>query len=111
MSVAFWVCASLTVISSLVSGGYAVASLRSATPDSRVPSMYALARSVALVVVAAIGAFSSSTAFEAAAATAMIVVQGLDAGIGTVISDRVKTLGPAITAFANAAALMWMLTL
>lgn len=110
MSAAFWVCAALTVISSLVSGGYAVTSLRTATPESRVPSMYALARSVALVIVAVVGLFSSSIAFEAAAALAMTLVQGLDAVIGGVISDRVKTLGPAITTLVNAAALAWMLT-
>ena len=110
MSAAFWICASLTLISSLVSGGYAVSGLRAATRESRVPSMYALARSVALIVVAAFGLFSSSIAFEAAAALAMVLVQGFDAVIGGVISDRVKTLGPAITALVNAVALIWMLT-
>jgi hypothetical protein len=110
MSVAFWICASLTLGSSLVSGGYAVSGLRDATRESRVPSMYALARSVALIVVAVVGLSSSSIAFAAAAALAMVLVQGFDAVIGGAISDRVKTLGPAITALVNAAALIWMLT-
>lgn len=109
MSIAFWICAVLTVISALVSGGYAVAGLGSATTAARVPSMYALARSAALVVVAVIGLFSSSIAYEAAIAIAMIIVQGLDAAIGALNSDHVKTLGPAITALVNAAALIWML--
>ncbi len=110
MSIDFWTCAAVTVISSLVSGGYAVAGLRSATAESRIPSMYALARSMTLALVAIIGLFSSSIAFVAAVALAMIVVQGLDAVIGAVISDRVKMLGPAITASTNAAVLIWMLT-
>ena len=109
MSVAFWICASVTVISSLVSGVYALIGFRAATRESRVPSMYALARSVALFIVAVIGLLSASIAFEAAAALALILVQGFDAGIGRVISDRVKTFGPAITALANVAALVWML--
>ncbi|WP_245933589.1 hypothetical protein [Arthrobacter livingstonensis] len=110
MSIAFWVCAVVTVISSLVSGGYAVAGFRSATEQSRVPSMYALARSLALVLVAIVGLLSSSIPFVAAAALAMILVQGLDAVIGARISDRLKTVGPALTAMVNAAALVWMLT-
>lgn len=110
MSAAFWICASVTVISSLVSGGCAVIGLRTANLESRVSSMYALARSGALVVVAVLGLFSSSIAFETAAAVALILVQGFDAVIGGVIADRVKTLGPGITALANAGALVWMLT-
>lgn len=108
MSTAFWICASLTVVSSLVSGGFAANGLRAATRESRTSSMYALARSVALVVVAIVGLTSFSIGFEAAAALSMILVQGFDAVIGAVISDRVKTLGPAITALVNAAALIWM---
>lgn len=110
MSIAFWICAAVTVVSSLVSAGYAVAGLRAATAQSRIPSMYALARSLALVLAAIIGLFSGSIAFVAAVAVAMTAVQALDAAIGAVIRDRVKTLGPAITASVNAAALLWMLT-
>ncbi|GAA5230439.1 hypothetical protein [Arthrobacter cryoconiti] len=110
MSIAFWVCAVVTVISSLVSGGYALAGFRSATVESRVPSMYALARSLALVLVAIVGLLSSSIPFVASAALAMIVVQGLDAVIGAHISDRLKTIGPAVVSVVNAAVLIWMLT-
>ncbi|MET4004787.1 hypothetical protein ABIB48_003532 [Arthrobacter sp. UYCu511] len=110
MSIAFWVCAAVTVISSLVSGGYAVMGLQSATAESRIPSMYALARSLALVLVAIVGLLSSSISFVAAAALAMIVVQGIDAVIGARISDRLKTIGPAVMSMVNAAVLVWMLT-
>lgn len=109
MTLAFWTCAIVTLISSIVSCGYAIAGLRSSADDARPPSMYALARSAALVVVAVIGLFCSSEAFVAAVAVAMILVQGIDAVIGAVISDRLKTIGPAFTAAANAAALIWML--
>lgn len=110
MSAAYWICAVVTVISALVSAGYAVAGLSSAPVDGRVASMYALARSAALVVVAVAGLFVASTGFVVAAAVAMIVVQGLDAVIGVRISNRIKTIGPALTALANLAALLWLLT-
>ena len=109
MSVAYWVCAAVTVVSSVVSAGYAVAGLRAATGATRVPSLYALARSVALVAVAAASLFAGSIGFLAAAAIAMIVVQALDAVVGATIKDRVKTFGPAATAAFNLAALVWLL--
>ncbi|WP_206426033.1 hypothetical protein [Nakamurella antarctica] len=65
---------------------------------------------MALSVLAVTGMLIGSIASEAAAALAMILVQGFDAAIGRMISDRVKTFGPAITALANAGALVWMLT-
>lgn len=110
MSTAFWICAIATAISALVSAGYAVAGLHSAVDEARVPSMYALARSAALVAVAFVGLFSASAAFVAAVAVAMIVVQGLDAFIGVRISNKVKTIGPALTALVNLAALVWLLS-
>ncbi|TFC07214.1 hypothetical protein E3O42_00030 [Cryobacterium adonitolivorans] len=84
--------------------------MRSSTEASRVPSQYALARSAALVVVAAVSILSASTEFAASAAIAMIAVQSFDAVIGGLRADRVKTFGPAFTALANAVALVWLLT-
>lgn len=109
MSVDYWACAAVTVISSVVSVGYAIAGLRAATGEARVPSMYALARSVALMLVAAVALFAGSIGFLAAAALAMIIVQALDAVVGAGIPDRLKTIGPAATAALNLAALVWLI--
>jgi hypothetical protein len=109
MTLAFWVCSSITVISAAVSFGYAVAGLRGATGVAITPSMYALARSIALLVVAVIAPLTGSVAFVAASAIAMIVVQGVDAVIGVRLRDRVKTFGPAATALAGLASLVWVL--
>jgi hypothetical protein len=38
----------------------------------------------------------------------MIIVQAFDAAIGLTIKDRMKTFGPAGTAVANLAALLWL---
>lgn len=84
-------------------------SLHSATKDSKLPSMYALARSTAILVAAVIGLFSFSAAYVTAMALVMIIVQALDTVVGVRIHDRFKTVGPAITAAANAAALIWLL--
>lgn len=43
-----------------------------------------------------------------AIAAAMVVVQAADAVVGVSIRDRVKTFGPAFTALAGLAALVWM---
>jgi hypothetical protein len=109
MTVATWVCSLLTIVSACVSLGYSVAGLRAGNGSERLPSSYALARSAALVVVALAAPVTGNLGFIAAAAVAMICVQALDAIIGGKGRDRLKTIGPAITAIANAAALIWAL--
>ena len=106
---AFWVCAGITLISSMVSAGYAVANLRTTHLRSRGVAEYALSRSIALVVVSIIAVFVANTGFLVAVATCMTLVQGMDSVVGARSGDRFKTVGPAMTASANAAALIWML--
>ncbi|MCU1479425.1 MAG: hypothetical protein JWQ19_211 [Subtercola sp.] len=108
MTTAIWICSVLTIVSALVSLGYAAAGLRSASPSGRLPSSYALSRSMALVVVALAGPFTGNTGFIEAAAVCMICVQLLDAVIGGRSHDLLKTIGPAITAAVNATALVWV---
>ncbi len=110
MALAFWICSIITLISAAVSFGFSVAGLRGAKDGATTPSMYALARSVALLVVATVAPFTGSVAFVAAITLAMVIVQGADAVIGTRIRDRVKTFGPAGTAVAGLVALVWMLS-
>jgi hypothetical protein len=109
VGVSFWICAAVTVVSSLVSLGYAIATLRAAQGDVVTPSRYALARSLALAAVAVAALFTGSVGFAAAASAAMAVVQGADAFVGAAIPDRVKTFGPAATSVAGLATLVWML--
>jgi len=109
MSAAFWVCASVTAISSYVSLGYSIAGLRGATAETRVGFAYALARSVALAVAATVALFVGSSDYLVAVAVAMVIVQAADAVVGARFGDRVTTYGPAATAAANAAALVWLL--
>ncbi|MGC4963050.1 hypothetical protein ACPXCG_05595 [Gordonia sp. DT218] len=108
MSLAFWICAAVTAISAAVSLGYSVAGLTSSEAAERAPSMYACARSLALAAVALAALFAGSTPFLVAVAVAMVTVQAVDAVIGGVIHDRFKTIGPAVTAAANLAALVWL---
>lgn len=110
MPLAFWVCAAITAISASVSLGYSIAGFTSTAEPGRTPSMYTLARSVALTVVAVAAFFVGSVPFLAAVAIAMVVVQAADAVIGGVIHDRLKTIGPAATAAANLAVLAWLWT-
>jgi hypothetical protein len=108
MPLSFWVCAVVTVISAVVSLGYSIAGLIRASDADRTASMYACARSVALAGVAVVALFAGSTPFLVAIAIAMVIVQAADAVVGGVTRDRLKTIGPAATAAANLAALMWL---
>ncbi|RFA17693.1 hypothetical protein B7R23_16850 [Subtercola boreus] len=87
-----------------------MAGVRAAVENGRAASEYALSRSIALVAISIVALFTPNIAFVAAAALAMIVVQALDAVIGARSKDRTKTVGPAITAAVNTAALVWLLT-
>lgn len=93
----------------MVGFGYSVAGLKAAGEAERTGSMYAFARSLALLTVAVIAVFAGSIAFLAAIAVAMIVVQIADAVIGMQLRNRLKTIGPAMTAAVNAGVLIWLL--
>ncbi|WP_448006706.1 hypothetical protein [Agromyces bauzanensis] len=109
MSLAFWACAAVTVISAGVSFGYAVAGLRAAGGESRSGYQYAFARSAALLVVAVVALPAGSAPLLVAIAIAMTLVQAIDAIVGSILHDHVKTIGPAVTALLNAACLVWLL--
>ena len=99
----------VTIISASVSFGYALAGMRRATPEQKTASSYAFARSLALLVVAVIAIVTGSVPFVAAITIAMVIVQAADAVVGVSIRDRVKTIGPAVTAVVGLATLVWML--
>ena len=69
-----------------------------------------MARSAALAAVAIAAIFVGSVPFLTAVAIAMVVVQAADAVVGRLIRDRLKTIGPAATAAASLAALIWLCT-
>jgi hypothetical protein len=108
MTVAFLLCSVVTGVSAAVSFGYSVAGLRSSRGEGRTASEYALARSLAILVGAVVSPFTGLVAVVAAVAVVMILVQAFDAVIGARQHDRVKTIGPAVTAVANVAVLGWM---
>lgn len=109
MPLVAWICCLVTLMSALVSLGFAVHATATARGEARTPSRYALSRSLALVVLAVMALASGATVLIAGAAVAMIVVQAADAVIGVLIHDRLRTFGPALTAAANAAALAALL--
>ncbi len=109
MSAAFWVCAIITAVSAFVSLGFSIAGMAAADASSRTSSMYASARSLALVVTATVALLTRSNSYVEAIAVTMVIVQAVDAVIGVRIRDRLKTVGPAATALVNAAALVWLL--
>lgn len=71
--------------------------------------MYVFARSFALAAIAVVALLAGSVSFLAATAIAMILVQAADAVIGALLRRRLETIGPALTALVNTAALTWML--
>ena len=79
--------------------------MRSPEGPGRTNALYAFSRSLALAV-AVVVLFARSEDWLKAVAVAMTIVQAGDAVIGVQIRDRLKTVGPALTAAGNLAALV-----
>jgi hypothetical protein len=107
MTAAYWACAGVTTISALTSAGFSVAALRP-TGEPRVPAMYGVSRSLALVVVSVVALVADTRGWLLCAALAMVIVQAIDALIGGVQRDTMKTVGPASLAAVNLASLLWL---
>jgi hypothetical protein len=105
----YWSCVVITAVSALVSLGFAIASVVTATAGNALGSRYALSRSIALTVASVIALFAGSAGFVIAVAIAMTLIQAADAIIGGLAHDRPKTVGPAILAALTLAALLWLL--
>ena len=71
--------------------------------------MYVLSRSVALAAVSLVPLISQTRSSLLTIALAMVIVQAIDAIVGGIVRDRMKTSGPASLGALNLAALVWYL--
>ena len=107
---AYWICAAFTVISAVVSLTYSSLAARTTDHSTAKPeARYALVRSAALLVVTAGALVGEHHDWLVAAATAMTIVQAGDALVGFGSRDRLKTIGPGLTALVNLGLLIWYL--
>ena len=110
MSIPFLICAAITAISAFISLGFSIASALNTTGKTRTLAFYTISRSIAFAVISAVPFLSGSIPWLEAIAVGMIILQAGDAVIGMTIHDRMKTFGPAGTAIANLAALVWLIS-
>jgi len=106
---AFWICAGVTAASALVSLGFSAAAALSARHQARTDAAYVLPRSVALAAVSLVPLIGQTRSSLLTIALAMVIVQALDAVVGSTIRDRAKTFGPASISALNLVALVWFL--
>jgi hypothetical protein len=106
--VSYYICASITALSAFTSLGFSLQAVLSAK-NGQTTALYAASRSIALAIVSLLPLFGHSTSFLSAIAITMIIVQGVDAGIGFRIKSRLKAYGPLATALFNLLALIWLL--
>jgi len=106
---AFWICAVVTAASALVSLGFSTAAVLSVSHQARTNAMYVLSRSVALAAVSLVPLISQTRSSLLTIALAMVIVQAIDAIVGGIVRDRMKTSGPASLGALNLVALVWFL--
>jgi len=107
----YWVAFAATAISALVSLGYSLAALRGRTGDAATFARYAASRSIAIVAGLVVALFVGSGALVFALAIVMTVVQGLDAIVGRLERDAMKTWGPAALALVTLTAAILLVAL
>jgi hypothetical protein len=109
MSLAFFICAVVTLVSAVVSLGFSLVAVWSSEGPERDTALYTAARSLALLVLALVPWLSGSVSWLLAAGWGMTMVQALDAGIGRRLNDRIKTYGPLVLAGVNLVAVGWLM--
>jgi hypothetical protein len=97
----FWICALVTIASTLTSAGFSVAAL-SSSGDAHVNAMYAASRSLSLAIAIILVVLIRSRAGLTALSFVMALVQAGDAIIGAIDHDPLKTFGPAFLALTTA---------
>lgn len=107
MTMAFWICAFVTLASAVISFGFSIVALSASNDNSKTNAMYASSRSFALVIASLVAFFYHSIVWLAAISTIMILVQFADAIIGIKTRDNLKTYGPVFTAIINLIALIF----
>lgn len=108
MTTPFLVCAAMTAISAFISLGFSVAAIPGTVGQTRTLAFYTCSRSIAFAGLSLVQFANASVSWLEAVAAGMIVVQAGDAMIGVTIRNGIKTFGPAATAIANLAALIWL---
>jgi hypothetical protein len=109
MAFRFWLCATITTISAVVSAGFSVVGLLGPSGND-IFARYAASRSIALLVAALSCMALCWRKGVAGVALAMSLVQGFDGLIGALAGDPTKTYGPFVFAAVNVAALAWLLS-
>ena len=93
MTVQFWACAAVTLLSAGVSAGFSLAGLAGPDRSDRF-ARYAASRSVALLLTVLIAVAVRSRPAIVFLGIAMTVVQALDGAIGALDRDPRRTYGP-----------------
>ena len=109
MTLAFFVCLVVMSISAVVSLGFSLVAVFATEGQARDMALYAAARSLAFVALAAVPWLTGSYTWVVAVSWGMVLVQALDAGVGRSAGDRFRTLGPAATAVLGGVAVIWLM--
>ncbi len=98
----------MTILSAFVSAGFSLHAVVSTTGQSKTNALYAAARSLAIAATSIVPLLNHSQSWLLAIAVVMTIVQAIDAGIGALNREPVKTYGPAAFFVLNALAIIWL---
>jgi hypothetical protein len=108
MTVQFWTCAIVTLLSAGISAGFSLAGLAGPDRADRY-ARYAASRSIALLLAVLIAVAVHATLAVAFLGITMTIVQAIDGVIGALDRDPGRTYGPFAFSVLNALAVVWLL--
>ena len=101
----FWLCGLVTIANAFTSAGFSIAAL-SSEGDVHINAMYAASRSLSLALASVVVVLARSRTGLLTVAFVMALVQAMDAVIGAINHQPLKTLGPAFLALVTMAVLI-----
>ena len=105
----YYLTAYITLLSAVLGFLFSIQAVRKSENNNKLNALYMLARSLAVIFMAAIPVFTKTSEFLAIITVAMLIIQLVDGFAGIYIKNPMRTIGPFFMAFLHAVCLLTLL--
>lgn len=102
----YYLMASITLLSAVLGFLFSIQAVRKSEKNDKLNALYMLARSLAVVFMAAIPVCTKASAFLVIITVAMLIIQLVDGFAGIYIKNPMRTIGPFTMAFLHTVCLL-----
>ena len=105
----YYLTAYITLLSAVLGFLFSIQAVRKSESNNKLNALYMLARSLAVVFMAAIPICTKTSEFLAIITVAMLIIQLVDGFAGIYIKNPMRTIGPFTMAFLHAVCLLTLI--